>query len=128
MSPEVVAKTWPFLYVLLCCSAKTYRTILSDKKLWKPILQSLVEIAFNYLYEEVGLFETERKFLRKHQRFLEQLAAKGGCKSHKVLNRKRKLILTRPIETKAVLTPLRAGGSLNYLITRETGSEHEPAV
>ncbi len=85
MSSNVVSSAWPILSVL---QNKTYSANLTDQNLWKIVVAALVEIAYNYLYEDVGLNETENKEISKYRKFLECLAAKGGLKSKRTLIRK----------------------------------------
>ncbi len=85
MLTGVVAEAWPALFVLFRCSRRTFAAVLTDPKLWKLVLPALIEISYNYLYEDVGLSKLEAKQIFKHQKFLEQLSARGGLKSKKIL-------------------------------------------
>ncbi len=95
MSSNAVALAWPILSALLDCSSKTFSAILSDPKLWKLVLAALIEIAYNYLYKDVGLTKVESDKVSKHRKFLDQLAAKGAWKSKRTLANKRNLVLRK---------------------------------
>ncbi len=124
MSSNAVALAWPLLSVLIDCTRKTFATILSDPKLWKKVLSSLIEIAYNFLYEDVGLSKTESRQIFKYQKFLDKLAAKGGLKSKKCLFRKRNLLLRKYSAVRALIAPL--NGSLNHLV--KNGNENNETV
>ncbi len=119
MSSETVAQAYPLLFALYHGSRKTFATILTDSKLWKKVLQALIEIAYNCLYKDVGLSKSESKEIFKHRKFLDQLAGRGGRKSTKSLFRKRNLLLKNCNGVKALAAPINGNGSLSYL-TRTT--------
>ncbi len=107
MSSNAVALAWPILSVLLDCSGKTFSAILSDPKLWKLALAALIEISYNFLYEDVGLTKPESDEISKHRKFLDQLAAKGGWKSKRILTKKRNLLLHKRPAVRALIRPLK---------------------
>ncbi len=104
---NAVALAWPVLSVLLDCSGKTFSVILSDPKLWKLALAALIEISYNYLYEDVGLTKAESDEISKHRKFLDQLAAKGSCKSKRTLTKKHNLLLRKHHTVRALILPLK---------------------
>ncbi len=114
MSKGAVELAWPVLFVLLTCSRKTFQIILKDSNLWKIAIRALVEIAFNYLYEEVSLTRKESREIGKNQKCLEKLAARGGGKSKKTLVKKRTLVLCNINAVKRLISPLQ--GSLAHLL------------
>ncbi len=101
MSQKVVVKAWPSLSLLLKTSKKTFAAILRDRNLWKIIVQALIEIAYNFLYEDVGLSKRDKKELGKIEYFLTRLSARGGGRAIKMLRNKCDRILKN---RKAVLS------------------------
>ncbi len=93
MPQRAVREAWSALWVLQKGSKRTFAALLNDPNLWKLIVRALIEIAYNFLYEDVGLSQTERKQLGKIDFFLHKLVARGGGKTTKTLRRKRGLIL-----------------------------------
>ncbi len=123
MSSKAVASASHLLFVLSNCSRKTFAAILTDQKIWKKVLSALIEIAFNYLYEDVGLSRSEAKQIFKHRRFLDKPAAKGGVKPKKSLFKKRNIALQNHKAIKTLIPPLK--GSLSHLLLTPSGDDNE---
>ncbi len=85
MPQKVVTKAWPVLSVLSKVSKQTFSVILRDHNLWKIIVQALIEIAYNFLYEDVGLSKKEKIELGKIESFLTKLSTRGGDRAIKTL-------------------------------------------
>ncbi len=89
---KMAAEAWPVLSVLIKSSKRTFAVLLHDPNLWKLIVCALIEISYNFLYEDVGLSEKDKKEIGKFECFLMKLASPGGGKMVRTLKRKRDLI------------------------------------
>ena len=102
-----MASTKALLRLLLEGSCAVYKTLITDSKLVTSILKILTESAHNYLYQDLssGLNDKQRKRLRRHRKFLRQLASsnsvRGKAKSYKV-----NLLLNNRAAAKAIIEPL----------------------
>ncbi len=83
---------------------KTFATLLKDPKLWRLTVQALIEISYNFLYEDVGLSGKDKKEIGKFERFLTRLAARG--KAIKNLTKKCDPISRNQKAIQTLLSPL----------------------
>lgn len=102
-------KSYCYLNTLYFGEGHTFTALLNDKRISKLLLLAIVETAYNLLFSDLPLTDTERSSLKRQKTFLRQLAKNRSAKSPSVRKRKLEILKNNRKATRIILSPLIIG-------------------